>query len=66
MSNEPFTYCGIPIQMDSTIGDAEPKSYLISDQAAANIERFRLKYGRMPHGVVETMAAMLHGDQAEP
>ena len=59
-SNQKITYCGIDLVHDDAFDDT-PQTYLISNTAAKNIEAFTAKHGRMPCGVVETMAAMLHG-----
>ncbi len=59
-------YAGIKIHWDrcATQYPNEPKVYAISNEAASNIEAFQAKHGRMPRGVAETLAAMLHGAEA--
>lgn len=73
MSDDPICdcdgphYCGIKIHWDqcATNHPNEPKTYLISQRAADNVEAFRQKYGRMPYANEEAIAAMLHGADAE-
>lgn len=58
-----ITYHGIPIHWDEPSNETE--AYLIGERATANIEAFQSRYGRMPIGVTEALAAMLHGAEAE-